>query len=247
MKSISLLVLGFIPLLSFAQTADPVIVKAKYKVTYSRDDKKLVDDICELDITKSGSYFYSQGLIAQIELINAKTLHAKQANEVVRFTASDLRRDLFPFTTIKNYRQRIAIEIQRIGIEYLAHVRDTLNSKPWNILREEKKIGTLRAQEAIQDRKGNRITAWFCKDLPFQDGPMYYNGLPGLIVSATSSLGWQFDLIDIKFTSEELNKYAISPYRLVSVAQFEKAKKNYAAQLQSGQYSNGDKLEKVKF
>ncbi len=175
-------------------------------------------------------------------------LKASQSNAPVNFVASEFRHDLFPFNTVKDYNQKTATQIERIGTEYLGYVKDTLNSKPWMVTKEEKKVGALIARKAVQERKGNIITAWFCKEVPFQDGPMYYYGLPGLIVSASTNLGWQIDLIDLKYNSDSKRILSIRPYRTVSIEQFKKAQKNYAAQLQngSGVLPNGDKIERVK-
>lgn len=247
MKHIGLLIISFIPFCCFSQTKDPIVVSAKYRLTYIKDGAKLVDDICQLDITKSGSYFYSLGFNAEMEAVNRKFTNASQSNARVNFVAGDFRHDLFPFNTVKDYNQKTATQIERIGTEFLGYVKDTLNNRSWMIAKDEKKIGTLIARKAVQERKGNRITAWFCKEVPFQDGPMYYYGLPGLIVSANTNLGWQIDLIDLKYNSDSKRTLSILPYRSVSIEQFKKAQKNYAAQLQNGALPNGDKIEKAKY
>lgn len=246
MKYIALLITAFIPLCCFSQSKDPIVASAKYRITYIQNGAKLVDDICQLDITKSGSYFYSLGFIAEIEAINNKFLKARQSNTGANFTAGEFRHDLFPFNTVKDYNQKTATQIERIGTEFLGYVKDTLNSKPWMVTKEERKIGTLITRKAVQERKGNTITAWFCKEVPFQEGPMYYYGLPGLIVSASTNLGWQIDLIDLKYNSDGKKTLSILPYRTLSIEQFKKAQKNYAAELQSGAVTNGDKIERVK-
>ena len=44
------------------------------------------------------------------------------------------------------------------------------------------KIGTYNTQKATTEFGGRKWNAWFTTDLPFQDGPYKFNGLPGLIV-----------------------------------------------------------------
>lgn len=58
----------------------------------------------------------------------------------------------------------------------------------WHITNETKTIAGYRCQKAISTYKSNskasiKIEAWFCPSLPFQFGPKYYYGLPGLILA----------------------------------------------------------------
>ena len=59
----------------------------------------------------------------------------------------------------------------------------------WKILPETKKIGEYETQKATASFGGRERIAWFSKDIPFQDGPYKFHGLPGLIVKAEDSTG----------------------------------------------------------
>lgn len=52
----------------------------------------------------------------------------------------------------------------------------------WKILSDKVKIGTYNTQKATTEFGGRQWIAWFTTDLPFQDGPYKFYGLPGLIV-----------------------------------------------------------------
>lgn len=52
----------------------------------------------------------------------------------------------------------------------------------WKILPEKEKIGNYLAQKATTHYLGRDWTAWFTTEIPFQDGPYKFCGLPGLIV-----------------------------------------------------------------
>jgi hypothetical protein len=52
----------------------------------------------------------------------------------------------------------------------------------WKILPETMKIGEFNTQKATTEMYGRKWIAWFSTDLPFQDGPYKFHGLPGLIV-----------------------------------------------------------------
>jgi GLPGLI family protein len=49
-------------------------------------------------------------------------------------------------------------------------------------LPEKQKIGSWEAQKATTEFAGRKWTAWFAEELPFNDGPYKFKGLPGLIV-----------------------------------------------------------------
>ena len=58
----------------------------------------------------------------------------------------------------------------------------------WKIDSSEKqKIGEYNTQKATTDFGGRQWTAWFASDIPLQDGPYKFSGLPGLIVKVEDS------------------------------------------------------------
>jgi GLPGLI family protein len=58
-------------------------------------------------------------------------------------------------------------------------ITDTLPSRSWTIEKEEKTILGYVCQKAV-DTLG--YVAWFSPDIPVDDGPLIYSGLPGLIL-----------------------------------------------------------------
>lgn len=52
----------------------------------------------------------------------------------------------------------------------------------WNITSEKEKIGIYNTQKATTEYGGRQWTAWFTPEIPIQDGPYKFSGLPGLIV-----------------------------------------------------------------
>lgn len=64
------------------------------------------------------------------------------------------------------------------------------DKKPvWKILPEKQKIGEYDTQKATTSFGGREWTAWFTSDIPFQDGPYKFYGLPGLIVKIEDATG----------------------------------------------------------
>lgn len=52
----------------------------------------------------------------------------------------------------------------------------------WVIKAEEKMIGPYKCKKATTNFRGRDYIAWFSEDIPINDGPFKFNGLPGLIV-----------------------------------------------------------------
>jgi len=80
--------------------------------------------------------------------------------------------------------KKLYIEEQVINY-YL--VEQPLPAIKWAIQKDTMSFGTLHAQKATTHFKGRDYTAWFCPDLPFNNGPWKLNGLPGLILEASDS------------------------------------------------------------
>lgn len=82
----------------------------------------------------------------------------------------------------------------RIGRDVYIYEEDRPIS--WKILPETTKIGEYKVQKAETDFAGRKWTAWFTTDLPYQDGPYKFGGLPGLIVKVEDDKGeYSFDLM----------------------------------------------------
>lgn len=79
---------------------------------------------------------------------------------------------------------------------YLLPIDESLQ---WKILSEQKTIGKYKSQKAEVDYGGRHWIAWFTQELPFNDGPYVFHGLPGLIISIEDTEhDYSFNLIQVK-------------------------------------------------
>lgn len=81
---------------------------------------------------------------------------------------------------------------------------DILNAQQWRITDDEKMILGYTCQKADCYFRGRYWTAWFAVDIPVNDGPWKFGGLPGLIMEVYD-LGDQhhFTISGLQQTSDE--------------------------------------------
>lgn len=58
---------------------------------------------------------------------------------------------------------------------------DKLNSQNWEIQADTMTILGYTCQKAITEWRGRHYEAWFASEIPINEGPMKFGGLPGLI------------------------------------------------------------------
>lgn len=79
----------------------------------------------------------------------------------------------------------------------------------WKLTNEKKQVSSLNLQKATTTWGGRNWTAWFSPDIPFQEGPYKFHGLPGLIVELYDDKNnYKFELVKTeKISSPKRNIY----------------------------------------
>lgn len=84
----------------------------------------------------------------------------------------------------------------------------TNDTQKWNLSQEKKNVKNLSLQKAITTWGGRNWTAWFAEEIPFQEGPYKFHGLPGLIVEIyDDKKNYHFELVRSKKIKEEENQF----------------------------------------
>lgn len=190
MKKLGILAVALLAQVTFAQTNRFV-----YQVTSKPDINNKSDIKTEnayLDISAEKSMFYSENRIKRdsVMKVNFQSGGARGFN---REQMDGLRTNI-NYSIEKNKKDQKIIYKDRLGRDQYSYEEDRpLN---WKILSETTKIGDYKVQKAETDFGGRKWTAWFTTDLPYQDGPYKFSGLPGLVVKAEDSTGdYSFDLM----------------------------------------------------
>ncbi|WP_298949994.1 GLPGLI family protein [uncultured Nonlabens sp.] len=73
----------------------------------------------------------------------------------------------------------------------------------WILTNEQKKIGSFNCKKAKLDFRGRFYEVWYSLDIPTMFGPWKFQGLPGLIIQAsTLDLSISFTLSELKYLDE---------------------------------------------
>ncbi|WP_294299705.1 GLPGLI family protein [uncultured Chryseobacterium sp.] len=151
----------------------------------NREDVK--SEMMYLDIDKNGSSYYSRD-----KFVSDSTSRAEIEKQVKSFSGNiSVNRKEKPgqvsFKVTKSYPDFTTYLFRNIASDRYKIKED---QKPeWKILPDKQKIGEYNAQKATTNFGGREWIAWFSTDLPFQDGPYKFYGLPGLIVKIEDTTG----------------------------------------------------------
>jgi GLPGLI family protein len=136
-----------------------------------KDESKT--ELMFLDVAKKGSKFFSRNLFVSDSLLQVQNKGGNRDFSKIKF-------GMIGFKVEKSYPDYKVIFFNRLDMdEYKVSDERKLN---WKILPDKEKIGEFNAQKAIADFAGRKWIAWFVSDIPIQDGPYKFHGLPGLIV-----------------------------------------------------------------
>lgn len=210
-----------------------------YQVTMKPDAENKTDIKTEnayLDISGEKSLFYSENRYKRDSILQKAFQGGVGRASINREQMEGLRSNINYSVEKDKSSQTISFK-DRIGRDIYVYEEDRpLN---WKMSSETTKIGEYKVQKATTDFAGRKWTAWFTTDLPYQDGPYKFGGLPGLIVKVEDDKGeYSFDLMKNYKIAEivTLNQFGntIKVKRADYLKQQEKFKKDPMSFMQSG-------------
>lgn len=184
MKKLSALFLLFGLMLS-AQN-NRVIYEYTFRADYTKIDS-LKTEWMYLDISKEGSKYYSKNAFEKDSVVN-ESIKKQLATGSRNISVSKFRSNSeVSYKVEKTYPEYKTYLLTTIGNDSYKVLEDR---KPdWKVSAEKKQIGSFKVQKATAKFAGRIWTAWFTTDVPIQDGPYKFSGLPGLIVEISDQTG----------------------------------------------------------
>lgn len=174
----SLLLVGFFVLGFSQETANRFFYELTFKP--KKDSTRLDKVMTVLDITSKKSIYQDYTLPAQDSLMVAyvkemeKTKTWSDPSKIITWPKFTYKIEKpTPITGKETY-------IDKISQKNFSYDEDI--KFDWKMTGQKEKIGDYNTQKATTSFGGRNWTAWFSTDIPLQDGPYKFYGLPGLIV-----------------------------------------------------------------
>ena len=171
--------------------------RAFYTIKYKTDstENKTENKNMLLDIKGSISRFYSYKLY--------KSDSTLLANEKIGRETPTKSMD-YDFMVIKKKDQNQIEKFYRLQMDiYL--LKEQSPKFDWKVTNEIRRIGEFTCQKATTKFKGRIWEAWFTQEIPINEGPYIFNGLPGLIISVYDAKdNYHFDLIGLKKNFDDI-------------------------------------------
>lgn len=175
----------FLLTLFFAANAQETANRFFYELNFKpkKDSARTEKVMMILDITKEKSIYRDYTMVAQDSILKIQ-VEAMQKSGVFKDFSKMVTMPKFSEKVYKFYPDMKIQYVERISSGFtplnIGYNDDTkLN---WKISNEKAKIGSYNTQKATTEFGGRTWNAWFTPDIPLQDGPYKFHGLPGLIV-----------------------------------------------------------------
>jgi GLPGLI family protein len=193
----------------FAQDADKAYLSVKYKSVIVNDTNKRDkpdNDIEALEIGKNGSYYYSVYFedrakeMAEWRRLNGdKMMDMKDMMKMMEKKGN-------PVKVYKNYKTNQVSYIDRIARDSFYYDEET-PVFDWNIQPDTMRILNQVCQKATCTSRGRTFEAWYAQEINISEGPLKFNGLPGLILKISDT---KKDYVFEAFSVEKVDA-AITP------------------------------------
>ena len=193
-------------------------------------DSTNVDDVKTemmfLDTTKDGSKYYSYTVFNSDSIMKVDLEKQLAATGSIN-VKSDMQKGSVRYSVTKTYPDYKINLHRRLGMDAY-NISDDRKIN-WKISSEKEKIGEWNAQKAEADFAGRHWIAWFSTEIPIQDGPYKFRGLPGLIVKIEDKTGsHKLELKGIKNIKKELDINVFDAKEIaINSKQFQKVLKEY--------------------
>lgn len=161
-----------------------------YQVEYKKDsvDNFITKENRYLDINSNESFYYERPYFVSDSIFKATKVMAYNGKP------SDI--------LIKNFKTKEYSTITHTGFD--GFILKDIPLQNWTILKDIKYFNNVKVQKAETKWEGRNWTAWFDPEIPFQEGPYKFNGLPGLIVELYDNKNnFNFKLIKSESLTED--------------------------------------------
>lgn len=226
MKRLSFLVL--LMYITISAQNQRFVYEYKYYPDSTQKEKQNVEFL-NLDVSKKTSLFYSGEVKERDSLVRSiVNQQLKSGSTNINLTGLGAPKGKIRFYVSKDYSSMDTYLHTALGRDRY-NVKDSRNMN-WKILPDKQKIGDWDTQKAETEFAGRKWTAWFTPEIPIQDGPYKFRGLPGLIVLIEDyTQSHRFELKEVKKLNHETKMEDLAHGREIGINlhQYKKVLKDY--------------------
>ncbi|SDE59909.1 GLPGLI family protein [Riemerella columbipharyngis] len=207
-----------------------------YELTFKpkKDSAKTEKVMTILDIWKDKSAYRDYTMVSQDSLMKKFMEKAMQIGNFFDMEKSGIKYGKFSYDITKPYPPKEIIYTDNI-LQSRFSYKEPININ-WKLDNDTQTITSYHTQKAECDFGGRHWIAWFTTDLPLNDGPYKFFGLPGLIVKIEDTghnYSWELKGNE-SITEEQATPYmgkmmatfGVKPV-MITKEKFEKAYANY--------------------
>ncbi len=210
----NIIILFFLlPIYTFSQSQwnweskelDQVELTITYLLKYQQDSMNpdfVKQEDMLLFLGKKISLFASKNSYVAMSQLNKLT--TTEERQLWASNRIEFLRTKFQYRIFKNYPEgRITCTDHIMGPPYIYEEKH--NAFNWQLQEDTDTIANYKVQKAICDFGGRKWIAWFSPDIPYNDGPYKFSGLPGLIVKIyDSNMHYVFEIKYVEKPEQKL-------------------------------------------
>lgn len=198
-----------------------VLDNLNYRITYDLTFQPSTDTVATsnekmvLLVGDSTSLFFSQNAFMRDSIMAAFKGDNVDVSQMMAAMQS-APKSIFSYEIIKRSNSQKVTYQEKVFMDKLAYEED-LPAVTWNITNETATKAGYPCQKATTTYGGRDYEAWFTFQIPIQDGPYKFSGLPGLIVEMYDTENqYHFELIGLEKASS--GEIAVSEKKLLNVS-----------------------------
>jgi GLPGLI family protein len=202
------------------QVLDSAYLKITYKLYFIPDVKKTntkVENELILLVGTNNSKFYAKKGIDVPEV--KKTIHPIDSDGAME----EEGRGLAGTEVFKDFKTKTEFVTTRLMLSDKVYVyEEDLPNQIWELTADKKMIYSYSCQKAKTTFRGRVYEAWYTNEIPINNGPWKFGGLPGLVLNISDSTGsYVFECVGIENLKkkEAIKKYDW-PYEKITRKEF---------------------------
>lgn len=206
------------------QIIDKAFLECQYNYSFLSDiskQNKRTEDRMILQIGKNQSKYFSYTNLL-VDSIMKSTLSIEEKLLKIKKFKRTVTSKIY-----KNLKKNKLSFLDKIFMTDYKCTEDIPDFK-WKILDEYSKILGYECQKATCKFRGREYTAWFTKNLPINNGPWKFHGLPGLIMKVVDSENhFQFTIVGIRKLNNTPITFPKKQYLNTSMKKFQTVKTKF--------------------